>query len=117
MEKWIFAILLLLFPASKRAPFRVTQPSNGSHVAHSFAVEGRTGPDQRVEVVAEYPASKLPGYEHYHDVVGAWHCLAAPDGLFSIPVGLEQLPSSAPLVLFVHTGTDFPLRIEVWVDR
>lgn len=110
-------VLWLLFSAHPKVPFQVTTPGNGAQVAPSFLVQGRANPYQTVEVVVEYPPSKLPGYENHHDVVGSWRSLVAPDGRFSVPVSLERMPCRAPLVLSVHSGTELPQRIEVRLER
>jgi len=62
-------------------------------VAQDFTVQGQASPYQTVEVVAEYPPSKLPGYENYHDVVGTWHGFVA---LGADPFGA--------IALFRHVG-------------
>ena len=101
--------------ASSKAP-AVTNLASGTRVGHTLVVRGQARPAAEVEVVVEYPRSRLPGYQDIRDVIDTRTVTADARGVFNARFDLSNLPDPSPVELSVSADKQSGQRLSLTVD-
>lgn len=100
---WFFFALLAVM-APPVASVRVTNLHDQGTAPRTMVVEGRCKPLSMVEVRAEFPASRLPGYEALHDGIDTAHTTADASGKFRAKLDLTMVPEHSPVCVYAGTS-------------